>query len=162
SELGIFETLDKANPGQYLAKISSTQNMLAVLYGEMKRPEDAEKAYRAAMDIDRARGASDTGTSMDLAATLNNAAAFYIDNGRPGDAKNCCDEAATILEPLSKVSPQTAGELLAKVLWSRALLGKPLGESMADGCGFARRALTLAVTQSSKQGIGALVDQLCG
>jgi hypothetical protein len=105
--------------------------------------------------------AADPAASIDLASTLNNIAAFYSDINRLIDAKGSCDEAEKILEPLSKFSPQTAGELLAKVLWTRALLAKPLGEPIADACGFARRALNAAITQSSKQGIQALVDELC-
>jgi hypothetical protein len=59
------------------------------------------------------------------------------------------------------VDPQVSGELLAKGLWTRALLSERLGESAAEACQFARRALDAAATEGTKQGLRDLVEGLC-
>jgi tetratricopeptide (TPR) repeat protein len=161
-ELSNYQSLERDHPGRYAAKIASTQNLLGVLYGDMKRNEDAEKAFFEALSVNRKLAAADPKTySKEVASTLNNLAAFYGDIGRINDAKACCDEAEQILGPMVSVDPQVSGELLAKGLWTRALLSERLGESAAEACQFARRALDAAATEGTKQGLRALVEGLC-
>jgi hypothetical protein len=111
----------------------------------MKRNQDAEKAFFEALSVNRKLAATDPKTySKEVATTLNNLAAFYGDIDRTNDAKTCCDEAEQILGPMVSVDPQVSDELLAKGLWTRALLSERLGEPGGKAFQFDRRALDAA------------------
>jgi len=161
-ELSIYRSLEQVSPGRYTSNIADTQTHLGVLYGDMKQNEDAEKAYLDALSIRRTLAIADPkGHSVGIATALNNLAAFYCDIGRTSDAKACCDEAELLLEPLVKSAPETCGELLAKLLWTRALLSEQLDELNSEACDFARRALAVAATEETKKGLQSLIAALC-
>lgn len=152
-ELSIYRSLEQAFPVRYASNIANTQNHLGVLYADMQRNEDAEEAYLDALSLRRTLAiATPKGCPLGVATALTNLAAFYCDIGRTSNAKACCDEAEQLLETLASGAPETCGELLAKVLLTRALLSEQVSELRNQACDFARRALAVAATEDTKQG----------
>ena len=161
-ELSIYKYLEEVHPSQYLSNIASVQNSLGVLYGDWKRDQQAENAYLDALSIGRGLAAGDPEKYCPaLGRTLNNLAAFYDQVDKVIEAKACCDEAESILTPMANAENPGCAELLAKVLWTRALISRRLGEPATEACVYARRAMTFATGEEMKQSLGTLIATVC-
>ena len=97
-----YRGLAKDNPVIYLPNIAATLNNLGLLYSESKRPSEAEKAFREAVEIQRDKLKDNPAA---LALTFNNLANFYRDNNRLDDAEKAYRETLALRRSLAREAP---------------------------------------------------------
>ena len=84
---------------------------------------------------------------------------LYSDTQRIKEAEQAYGEAETILAPLWCTTPEVHGDMIARILWGRALLSVPLGESRAYASALARRAFAAAYAPGLQEEIQRAIDQ---
>ena len=97
-----YRGLAKENPDAYLPSVAATLNNLGLLYSESKRTNEAEKAYREAVEIRRSQGKADPAA---LALCLNNLANLYRDNEKMDEAEKAYTESLEIRRNLARDDP---------------------------------------------------------
>jgi tetratricopeptide (TPR) repeat protein len=158
--LDLYRKLANANPDAYLPDVATTLNNLAILYSVNNRMDDAEKAYDEALDLYRKLARANPDAYLpDVAMTLNNLANFYLSADRIQEAEKHATEAERILDPLWQANPELHGNLMARILWNRALIAEA-SRQPSEACALARRALAAAYDPVLKQSIQKLIDRL--
>ena len=158
--LDLYHKLARANPDAYLPDVAMTLNNLAILYSANNRMDDAEKAYDEALDLYRKLARANPDAYLpDVAMTLNNLANFYLSADRIQEAEKHATEAERILDPLWQANPELHGNLMARILWNRALIAEA-SRQPSEACALARRALAAAYDPVLKQSIQKLIDRL--
>src|SRR5205823_9238840 len=115
-------------------------------YRDSQYMKEAEQPYQEALSPGRQLAESNPEAYLpEVATTLNNLAILYRDTQRMKEANVCCREAETLLERLWRANPEVHGDVMARILYMRALLCEPDEESTTEACGLARRALAAAV-----------------
>jgi tetratricopeptide (TPR) repeat protein len=158
--LDLRRKLAEANPDAYLPDVAMTLNNLAILYRDTQRMQEAERAYGEALDLRRKLAEANPDAYLpNVATTLNNLAYLLLSDGRREEAGAHASEAMGILDPLWRANPALHGNLLARVLWTRALVAEARSEP--EACGFARRGLEAAYDSELKQSIQEVIDRMC-
>jgi tetratricopeptide (TPR) repeat protein len=159
--LTIRRKLAEANPDAYLPDVATTLNNLAVLYGNTQRIKEAEQAYAEALTIRRKLAEANPDAYLPyVAIALNNLAYFHYSGGRLGEAGAQASKAEEILDPLWRANPELHGNLMAKTLWTRALISEASKRPVAEACALARRAFAAAYDPGVKESIQLLIDRL--
>jgi tetratricopeptide (TPR) repeat protein len=159
--LAIYRKLAEANPDAYLPSVAMTLNNLANLFSDTQRMSQAETAYSEALAIRRKLADANPGAYLpDVAMTLNNLAFLQFSEGSVEAAEASASEAIEILEPLWQANPELHGNLMARILWTRALIEEAAGKT-AEACALARRGLAAAYDPTIKESIQELIDGLC-
>jgi hypothetical protein len=139
-----------------------TLTNLAILYGDTQRPQKADNAFGAALAIYRSLSAANPDAFLPLVATtLNNLASFEHLAGRTQEAEAHASEAEKLLEPQWKANHELHGNLMARILATRALIAYT-SQQPTSACAFARRAVTAAYDPILKQRIQKDIDRFCG
>ena len=108
-----YRNMAKDKPAMVLPNIAATLNNLGLLYSESKRPNEAEKAFREAVEIQRDKLKDKPAA---LALTLNNLANFYRDNNRLDDAAKAYQETLDIRKSLARETPAVYQRSVAATL----------------------------------------------
>ena len=157
----IYEALAEINPDTYRPDVAMTLTNLAILYGDTQRPQEADKAFGAALAIYRSLSAANPNAFLPLVATtLNNLASFEHLAGRTQEAEAHASEAEGILEPQWKANHELHGNLMARILATRALIAHT-SQQPTSACAFARRAVTAAYDPILKQRIQKDIARFC-
>jgi hypothetical protein len=82
-------------------------------------------------------------------------------DGRTKEAATHAAEAEGILDPLWQAKPAVHGNLMARILWTGALVFEAAENPDSEPCSRARRALAAAYDPGWKQDIQDLIDRLC-
>jgi len=157
-----YKKLAEINPDRYRPDVAMTLNNLAILYGDTRRPQKADNAFGAALAIYRNLSATNPEAFLPLVATtLNNLASFEHLAGRTQEAEAHASEAEKLLEPQWKANHELHGNLMARILATRALIAYT-SQQPTSACAFARRAVTAAYDPILKQRIQKDIDRFCG
>jgi hypothetical protein len=97
----------------------------------------------------------------DVAATLNNFAYLYCSTERIEKAEVQIAEAECILDPFWQQNLELHSDLMARIIWTEALVSEARENPAAETCALARRALAAAYDPSLKHSMQELVDRLC-
>ncbi len=158
----IYKKLAEMNPDRYRPDVAMTLTNLAILYGDTQRPQKADNAFGAALAIYRSLSAANPDAFLPLVATtLNNLASFEHLAGRTQEAEAHASEAEKLLEPQWKANHELHGNLMARILATRALIAYT-SQQPTSACAFARRAVTAAYDPILKQRIQKDIDRFCG
>jgi hypothetical protein len=132
------------------------------LYGSAQRAQKADQAFGLALAIYRNLSEANPDAYLpQVATTLNNLASFEHSAGRTQEAEVHATEAEGILEPQWKANRELHGNLMARVLATRALIAHT-SQQPTTACAFARRAFTAAYDPILKQRIQKDIDRFCG
>jgi hypothetical protein len=92
---------------------------------------------------------------------MNNLAYHYLSTERIKEAETHLSEAEGVLNSLWQANPELLGNIMAKILWTRALVSEAQKNPADAPCALARRALATAYDLGLKQAIQQLIDRLC-
>ena len=122
--------------------------------------QEAKHAYDKALAIRRKLAEANPDAYLpDVARTLNNLGFFHYSDGRFGEAKAQVSEAESILDLFWQANPEVHGDLMARILWTHALVREATKEPV-EACAFARRALAAAWDPRLREFIQPLIDRL--
>ena len=159
----IRRQLAKENADAYLPDVARTLNNLALLYCKTQRMRDAEQAYDESLAMRRQMAKENPEAYLpDVAMTLNNCALLYRHTNRGDEALRVCREAESILRPIWQRNPAVHGDLMARILWTRADLAGEGANSTDDACRLAREALGMAYDPTIKARIQKSIGRWCG
>jgi tetratricopeptide (TPR) repeat protein len=160
--LAIRRNLAEANPDAYLPGVATTLKNIADLYSDTQRIQQAEQAYTEALAIRRNLAEANPDAYLPyVAMTLNNLADLYCLTGRTQEAETHAAEAEGILDPLWQANPELHGNLMARILGTRAEVCEASKKPAAEACTLARRALAAAYDPALKQAIQQHIDRHC-
>jgi tetratricopeptide (TPR) repeat protein len=158
--LGIRRNLAQANPEAFRPDVATTLDNLANLYGATQRMNQAEWAHTEALGIRRKLAQANPDAFLPcVSTTLNNLACFCFSAGRIPEAETHASGAESILDPFWQANPELHGNLMAKILWTRALVSEASQQPAAEACALARRALAAAYDPALKQSTQQLIDR---
>ena len=160
--LSTYRKLAEANPDAWLSYVATTLNNIADLYSGTQRMKEAEEAYAEALAIRRNLAEANPDAYLPyVAMTLNNLADLYCLTGRTQEAETHAAEAEGILDPLWQANPELHGNLMARILGTRAEVCEASKKPAAEACTLARRALAAAYDPALKQAIQQHIDRHC-
>jgi hypothetical protein len=114
--LEIFRKLAADRPHEFQDEVAETLIILADLYRNSSRPQDAEDSYNEALGLWRRLAKSQSAYRLNVAITLRELAWLLYMMSRPEEGETSINEALSLFEEISKEKPDAYNSEIARSL----------------------------------------------